>query len=440
MKSDLPKVLQPLAGRPLLKHVIDTARSLEPDAVYVVHGHGSDRVLQALSGEAVSWTEQAQRLGTGHAVAQAMPGIRDEQRVLVLYGDVPLIQHSTLTRLLSLAGPKQVALLTMELPDPSGYGRVVRDSRGRVQRIVEEKDASKKVLKVRECNTGVMVAPARLLKKWLRGLKNDNAQGEYYLTDVVAMAVKEKIAVTPLIAPTATEVLGVNDKAQLAELEAVYRQRIARELMLAGVTVADPARLDVRGSVTHGSDVVLDANVLLEGNVKLGNRVRIGPNCVIRNSEIGDDTEVFPHCVIDGAVIGPSCNIGPFARFRPSATLSREVHIGNFVEVKNSKMGVGSKANHLAYVGDAQVGARVNIGAGTIIANYDGANKHRTSIGDDVHTGSNSVLVAPITIGPGATIAAGSTVMREVPPGKLTIARARQTTIENWQRPVKPKK
>ncbi len=440
MKSGLPKVLQPLAGRPLLKHVIDTARSLDPQAVHIVYGHGGERVMQALAGEALSWAEQAQRLGTGHAVAQAMPGIRDDQRVLVLYGDVPLIQRSTLLSLLSLAGPKQVAVLTMELPDPSGYGRVIRDARGRVRRIVEEKDASKKELKVRECNTGVMVAPAKLLRKWLRGLKNHNSQAEYYLTDVVAMAVKDGIAVNPLIAPTTTEVLGVNDKTQLAELEGVHRQRIARELMLAGVTIADPARLDVRGTVTHGSDVVIDANVLLEGAVKLGDRVRIGPNCVVRNSEIGNDTEVFSHCVIDGAVIGASCNIGPFARFRPSAQLDREVHIGNFVEVKNSKMGVGSKANHLAYVGDAQVGSRVNIGAGTIIANYDGANKHRTSIGDDVHTGSNSVLVAPITIGPGATIAAGSTVIGEVPPGKLTIARARQTTIESWQRPTKQKK
>jgi bifunctional UDP-N-acetylglucosamine pyrophosphorylase/glucosamine-1-phosphate N-acetyltransferase len=440
MKSGLPKVLQALAGRPLLKHVIDTARTLEPAAIHVVYGHGGDQVRQALEGESVSWTLQAQRLGTGHAVAQAMPAIPDDQRVLVLYGDVPLIQRSTLEHLLVLAGPKQVALLTMMLDDPSGYGRVMRDARGRVQRIVEQKDASKRDLKVRECNTGVVAAPARLLRKWLKGLKNDNAQGEYYLTDVVAAAVKEKIAVNPLVAPTVTEVLGVNDKTQLAELEGVYRQRIARELMLAGVTIVDPARVDVRGTLIHGSDVFLDANVLLEGEVKLGNRVRIGPNCVVRNSAIGDDTEVFSHCVIDSAVIGESCHIGPFARFRPSSTLANEVHIGNFVEVKNSQLGQGSKANHLSYVGDAQVGSRVNIGAGTIVANYDGANKHRTRIGDDVHTGSNSVLVAPITVGAGATIAAGSTVMREVPPGKLTIARARQITIEDWQRPVKTKK
>ena len=440
MKSALPKVLQPLAGRPLLKHVIDTARALEPAAVHVVYGHGGDRVRQMLEAEAVSWTLQAERLGTGHALAQAMPDVPDDQRVLVLYGDVPLIQRSTLVELLFLAGSKQVALLTMMLEDPSGYGRVIRDARNRVQRIVEEKDASKSHLRVRECNTGVLVAPAKLLRKWLQGLKPNNAQGEYYLTDIVAMAVKERIPVNPLVAPTTAEVLGVNDKTQLAELEGVYRLRAARELMLAGVTVADPARIDVRGTVSHGSDVFLDANVLLEGDVKLGHRVRIGPNCLIRNCEIGDDTEIFAHCVIDGAVIGAACSIGPFSRCRPASTLEREVHIGNFVEVKNSTMGAGSKANHLAYVGDAHVGRRVNIGAGTIIANYDGANKHRTSIGDDVHTGSNSVLVAPITVGPGATIAAGSTVMREVPPGKLTIARARQTTVESWQRPVKPKK
>jgi bifunctional UDP-N-acetylglucosamine pyrophosphorylase/glucosamine-1-phosphate N-acetyltransferase len=440
MKSALPKVLQPLAGRPLLKHVIDTARSLEPAAIHVVYGHGGDQVREALKNAPVSWALQAERLGTGHAVMQAMPEVPNDHRVLVLYGDVPLISAATLTNLLALAGNQQTALLTMELDDPTGYGRIVRGKRDRVQAIVEQKDASKKELKIRECNTGVIVAPARLLKKWLKALRNDNAQSEYLLTDVVAMAAKDKIAVNPLVTEDVIEVLGVNDKAQLAELEAALRHRVNRNLMLAGVTVADPARLDVRGTVTHGTDVFIDVNVVLEGNVKLGDRVRIGPNCVIRNSEIGDDTEIFPSCVIDSAVIGKSCNIGPFARTRPTATLGNEVHIGNFVEVKNSTMGNGSKANHLAYVGDAMVGERVNIGAGTIIANYDGANKHRTSIADDVHTGSNSVLVAPITVGAGATVAAGSTVVGEVPAGKLTIARARQTTIENWQRPTKPGK
>jgi bifunctional UDP-N-acetylglucosamine pyrophosphorylase / glucosamine-1-phosphate N-acetyltransferase len=439
MKSALPKVLQPLAGRPLLKHVIDMARSLEPAAIHVVYGHGGDQVREALKHEPVSWVLQAERLGTGHAVMQAMPGVPNDHVVLVLYGDVPLISRSTLTELLSLAGTQQTGLLTVELEDPTGYGRIVRGKGDRVQRIVEQKDASKKELKIRECNTGVLAAPARLLKKWLKSLRNDNSQGEYYLTDVIAMAAKDKVAVNPLVAPNVIEVLGVNDKTQLADLESALRRRMSRDLMLAGVTVVDPARLDVRGSVTHGTDVIIDVNVVLEGTVKLGDRVRIGPNCVVRNSEIGDDTEVLPNCVVDSAVIGKSCNIGPFARIRPTSTLADGVHIGNFVEVKNSTMGQSSKANHLAYVGDAQVGSRVNIGAGTIIANYDGANKHRTTIADDVHTGSNSVLVAPITVGAGATIAAGSTVVREVPAGKLTLARARQTTIDEWQRPTKQK-
>jgi bifunctional UDP-N-acetylglucosamine pyrophosphorylase / glucosamine-1-phosphate N-acetyltransferase len=440
MKSALPKVLQPLAGRPLLKHVIDTARSLEPAAIHVVYGHGGDEVRETLKDEPVSWVLQAERLGTGHAVMQAMPSVPNDHVVLVLYGDVPLISHSTLKELLSLAGSQHTALLTVELDDPTGYGRIVRGKRDRVQRIVEQKDASKKELKIRECNTGVIAGPARLLKKWLKSLRNDNSQGEYYLTDVVGMAAKEKVEVNPLVTSNAVEVLGVNDKAQLADLESAYRRQVTRELMLAGVTVADPARLDIRGTVTHGTDVFIDVNVIFEGNVKLGDRVRIGPNCVVRNSEIGDDTEIFPSCVIDSAVIGMSCNIGPFARFRPTSTLGSGVHIGNFVEVKNSTMGETSKANHLAYVGDAEVGKRVNIGAGTIIANYDGANKHRTTIADDVHTGSNSVLVAPITVGAGATVAAGSTVVREVPAGKLTVARARQTTLEEWQRPTKQPK
>jgi bifunctional UDP-N-acetylglucosamine pyrophosphorylase / glucosamine-1-phosphate N-acetyltransferase len=328
----------------------------------------------------------------------------------------------------------------MVLDDPTGYGRIIRNGRDQVQKIVEQKDASKKELKVQECFTGLLAAPAKLLKKWLKKLRNDNAQGEYYLTDVIAMAVEDKVVVAPLVAPDLVEVLGVNDKAQLAEVETAYRKRIARELMLAGVTVADPARLDVRGAVSHGTDVFLDINVVIEGAVKLGNRVRIGPNCVIRNSEIGDDTEVFANSVIDSSVIGANCLIGPFARTRPTSTLGNAVHIGNFVEVKNAQMGNDSKANHLAYVGDATVGERVNIGAGTIIANYDGANKHRTIIGNDVHTGSNSVLVAPITVGAGATVGAGSTVVKEVPPGKLTVARGRQVTLDGWQRPTKPKK
>ncbi len=439
MKSALPKVLQPLAGQPLLAHVIQAARRLTPAAIHIVYGHGGASVRAALAHEQLGWVEQAQRLGTGHAVLQALPHIGDEQTVLVLYGDVPLIRAQTLAQLLALAGSKSLALLTVRLEDPAGYGRIVR-ARGRVRAIVEEKDASRRELAIRECNTGVLACNARLLKRWLARVQPHNAQGEYYLTDIVAMAVKDKVAVVPLVAQEVSEVLGVNDKVQLAQLEAVLRAQGARELLLNGVTLADPTRLDVRGELSCGRDVFIDVNVVFEGAVTLGDNVRIGPGCVVRNSRLGAGTQVFAHCVIDSADIGADCNIGPFARFRPSSSLAAGVHIGNFVEVKNSTMAEGAKANHLAYVGDAQVGARVNIGAGTIIANYDGANKHRTVIGDDVHTGSNSVLVAPITVGAGATIAAGSTVIESVPPGKLTVARARQTTIENWQRPQKPRR
>ena len=440
MKSAVPKVLQPLAGRPLLAHVIEAARSLGAAAIHVVYGHGGERVREAMAKEAVEWALQAQQLGTGHAVLQAIPKVPDDHLALILYGDVPLLSAETLAQLVALAGPQQVALLTMTVDDPTGYGRIVRDGQGRVQRIVEHKDASAAERGIRECNTGVIAAPAKLLKRWLEGLKADNAQREYLLTDVIAVAVKDGVSVNPLGCANPIDALGVNDKVQLAMLESECRRRAARELMLAGVTVADPARIDVRGRVTHGKDVFIDVNVVFEGTVKLGDRVRIGPGCVVRDAEIGDDTQVFPHCVIEGAVIGRNCNIGPFARFRPTSQLAGGVHIGNFVEVKNSTMAAESKANHLSYVGDAQVGARVNIGAGTIIANYDGANKHRTVIEDDVHTGSNSVLVAPITVGSGATVAAGSTVAAQVPAGKLTIARARQTTIEGWKRPTKQKK
>ena len=438
MKSSIPKVLQPLAGRSLLEHVIDTARALEPAAIHVVYGHGGERVREALTAEPLSFTLQAERLGTGHALMQVMPQIPESHTVLVLYGDVPLISRATLAELLARAGKQEVALLTMTPETPDGYGRIVRSAAGLVRQIVEEKDASRRQRAIRECNSGVLAAPARLLRKWLAGLKADNSQGEYYLTDVIAMAVKDGVPVRALLSPDATELLGVNDKAQLAALEGICRARRARELLLAGVTLADPARLDVRGTVTHGRDVFLDVNVVLEGTVAFGDRVRVGAGCVVRDSEIGADTEVFAHCVIDGARVGPDCRIGPFARIRPGAALAGDVHIGNFVEVKNSRLGEGSKANHLAYVGDAQVGNQVNIGAGTIVANYDGAMKHTTVIEDDVHTGSNSVLVAPITVGAGATIAAGSTVTHSVPAGQLTIARSPQVTVASWQRPRKP--
>ena len=437
MKSRLPKVLQPLAGRPLLAHVIETARMLSPRRVLVVYGHGGDQVRCAFPPDGLDWVQQAQRLGTGHAVQQAVPQVPDDEIVLVLYGDVPLLAAATLERLIRAVGSGGLAVLTMVPADPNGYGRIVRDAAGSVVRNVEQKDAAPQELAIRECNTGVLAAPARRLKEWLAQLRNDNAQGEYYLTDVIGLAAAHGAVVTAVEIADPIDAQGVNDKIQLAAVEAVWRRRAAERLMADGVTVADPARIDVRGRVTHGTDVFIDVNVVLEGTVTLGDRVRIGPGCLIRDCVIGDDTEIFPFCVLDGARIGASAHIGPFARLRPTATLADGVHIGNFVEVKNSSLGEASKANHLSYVGDAEIGARVNIGAGTIIANYDGANKHRTVIRDDAHTGSNSVLVAPITVGEGATIAAGSTVTAEVPAGKLTIARARQTTIDGWSRPVK---
>jgi bifunctional UDP-N-acetylglucosamine pyrophosphorylase / glucosamine-1-phosphate N-acetyltransferase len=437
MKSDLPKVLQPLAGRPLLKHVIDTARQLEPSSIHVVYGHGGDRVRETLKDEKVSWVLQAEQLGTGHAVIQAAKHLNDDDITLVLYGDVPLTRAATLDELLSLAGAKAMSLLTVMLDDPTGYGRVIRDARGQVQKIIEQKDASKKELLVQECNSGVMAMQAKLLKSWLARLSNDNAQGEYYLTDVIAMAVKDGIKVNPLIAQSASEVLGVNDKVQLAEVETVYRRERARELMLAGVTIVDPARIDIRGDIKVGKDVYLDANVVLEGKVTLGDRVRIGPNCVIRDCEIAEDTEVFPNCVLDRAVIGPQCHIGPFARLRPSSTLARGVHIGNFVEVKNSKIAEGSKANHLTYLGDSVIGSKVNVGAGSVTCNYDGVNKSQTHIEDGAFIGSGSMLVAPVRIGAEATIGAGSTITKDAPASKLTIGRAKQVTVDNWKRPTK---
>jgi bifunctional UDP-N-acetylglucosamine pyrophosphorylase/glucosamine-1-phosphate N-acetyltransferase len=396
-------------------------------------------VPQALAAEPVNWVRQAEQLGTGHAVLQAMPAIPDDQLVLILYGDVPLVQRDTLAGLLRAAGTDSVALLSVLLDDPAGYGRIVRDASGRVVRIVEQKDANHKELAIREVNTGLMAVPAVRLRAWLTGLKNDNAQREYYLTDIVLAAVREGVTINATVAPTATEVLGVNDKLQLAQVEAEHRARRARELMLAGATLADPARVDVRGDVEIGSDVFIDVNVVFVGKVKLGARVRIGPNCFIRDSEIGDDTEVFPNCVIDKAVIGADCHIGPFARFRPSSTLADRVHIGNFVEVKNTRIGEDSKANHLTYLGDAVIGRSVNVGAGTVTVNYDGANKHRTTIEDDVFIGSGNMLVAPVTIERGANTGAGSTITRNAPAGKLTLARSKQVTIEGWQRPKKVK-
>jgi bifunctional UDP-N-acetylglucosamine pyrophosphorylase/glucosamine-1-phosphate N-acetyltransferase len=438
MKSDLPKVLQPLAGRALLSHVIDTAREIEADGIHVVYGHGGEQVREALAQAPVTWALQAEQLGTGHAVQQGMPGVPDEHLVLVLYGDVPLVQAATLRRLVeAAAGGEALGLLSVRMQDPTGYGRIVRDRAGNVARIVEHKDANQKERAIDEVNTGLMATSARRMREWLGQLKNDNAQGEYYLTDVVVMAARAGLKVNAILAEREDEVLGVNDKAQLAEVEAVYRRRRAQELMLAGVTLADPLRFDARGPVTVGRDVSIDVNVVLEGTVKLGDRVRIGPNVVIRDSEIGDDAVIHGHCVLDRAKVGARAIVGPFARLRPEAVLHEEVHVGNFVEVKKSELMRGAKANHLTYLGDATVGPKVNIGAGTITCNYDGVNKWRTEIGEGAFIGSGTMLVAPVKVGAQATIGAGSTITRDTPDGKLTVERSKQVTIDAWRRPEK---
>jgi bifunctional UDP-N-acetylglucosamine pyrophosphorylase/glucosamine-1-phosphate N-acetyltransferase len=440
MGSDLPKVLQPLAGRPLLAHVVTAARALSPAAIHVVHGHGAGQVRAAIPGDDIRWALQAEQKGTGHAVQQAMPDVPDGHTVLVLFGDVPLIRAETLRGLVARAGPQALALLSAKLPDPAGYGRVIRDGGGRVARIVEDRDANHKERAVDEINTGVLAAPSAKLRAWLNALKADNAQGEYYLTDCIVAAVRDGCAVEAVVAASPAEVLGVNDKLQLAEAEAAHRRERAAERMRAGATVVDPARLDVRGEVACGRDVVLDVNVVLEGRVTLGARVKVGPGCVLSNCEIGDDTEVRAYSVVDGAVAGRGCAIGPFARIRPGTRLADGVHVGNFVEVKNSDLGEGSKANHLSYLGDSTIGSRVNVGAGTVTCNYDGVNKHRTEIGDGAFIGSGTMLVAPVSVGSGATIGAGSTITKPAPADKLTVERSRQVTLEAWKRPEKKPK
>ena len=437
MRSALPKVLQPLAGHPLLAHVLDAANALEPAMIHVVYGHGGELVRTTVRAPNLRWALQGKQLGTGHAVQQSLPGIPDDHMVLVLYGDVPLVRTETLRELLALAGPRTMALLTARFEDPSGYGRVIRNARGKVIRVVEQRDASARERRIREGNTGVLAVMAKPLKRWLGRLRNRNSQGEYYLTDIIAMAVRDKYAVAPLVAPTVTEVLGVNDKLQLAALEREYRRLRTRELMLAGVTVTDPERLDVRGAVTCGRDVVLDVNVLLEGPVQLGDGVYVGANCVLSQVQVGAGTLIKPNCVIEHAEIGARCVIGPFSRIRPESTLRDGVHVGNFVEVKKSELGAGTKANHLSYLGDAVIGAGVNIGAGTVTCNYDGVNKWRTEIGDAAFIGSGVMLVAPVRVGHGATIGAGSTITHEAPDGKLTLERATQRTVEHWQRPTR---
>jgi bifunctional UDP-N-acetylglucosamine pyrophosphorylase/glucosamine-1-phosphate N-acetyltransferase len=437
MNSDLPKVLQPLAGQPLLQHVIRTARAVEPGNIYVVYGHGGAQVQAALPHEPVEWILQAEQLGTGHAVMQAMPIIPDDHRVLVLFGDVPLIRAQTLWKLLAATDEDTMAVLSANLQDPSGYGRIVRDAGGNVRAIVEHDDAAAEQLAIREINTGLMAIPAKRLRAWLMQLRNDNAQREFYLTDIVAAAVKGGCRVSAVVAGDAEEVMGVNDKIQLAQVEAGYRRARAHELMLAGATLADPARIDVRGEVEVERDVFIDVNAVLIGRVHLAARVKIGPNCCIRESRIGAGTEIHANCVIDGAVVGENCRIGPFARLRSETVLHRDVHIGNFVEVKSSEIGDRSKANHLSYLGDARIGRDVNVGAGSITCNFDGANKWPTIIEDGAFIGSGSMLVAPVRIGAHSTIGAGSTIVSSAPDGELTLGREKQTTVAGWRRPVK---
>ncbi len=443
MRSDLPKVLHPLAGKPLLRHVIDCARSLSPHRLIVVHGHGGDTVRQAidaaLPGNDIGWALQSPQLGTGHAVMQAAPLLDPTVPTLVLYGDVPLTTRDTLVRLIEAAGPDRLALLTVNLDDPTGYGRIVRHE-GRIVRIVEHKDADEPTLGIREVNTGIMVAPTAALERWLAGLSDDNAQKEYYLTDIVAMAVRDGVAVASAQPVAAWETLGVNSKLQLAELERTHQRNVAERLLDEGVTLADPARLDVRGTLACGRDVAIDVNCVFEGEVSLADGVSIGANCVIRNARIDAGAQILPFTHIEDASVGAGARIGPYARLRPGTELGADTHVGNFVEMKNTKMAAGSKANHLAYVGDATVGQRVNIGAGTITCNYDGVNKHRTVIEDDAFIGSDSQLVAPVTVGRGATLGAGTTLTRDAPPDRLTVSRSKQLTVESWKRPQKAAK
>lgn len=439
MKSALPKVLQKIAGRPMLAHAIDAARALSPQGIHVVYGHGGEAVRAAFADQPdLQWAEQTQQLGTGHAVQQAMPGVPDDARVLVLYGDVPLITAHSLQRLLD--APGRLAVLAADLPDPTGYGRILRDPEGRVAAIVEQKDADEDQRRIRLVNTGVIAADSTALKRWLEHLGNDNAQGEYYLTDVFAAAADEYAAAEIVVVADPLETEGANDPWQLARLERAFQLRQVSVLCTDGARVADPARIDIRGTVRVGRDVEIDVDVVFEGDVELGDGVRIGPFCRIKDSTLAAGTEVRAHCDLDGARSEGAVHIGPYARLRPGTVLADGAHIGNFVETKNATVGVGSKANHLTYLGDAVVGAGVNIGAGTITCNYDGANKFTTTIDDKAFIGSNSALIAPVTIGEGATIGAGSVIGRNAPAGQLTVARARQVTLEGWVRPVKQPK
>ncbi len=437
MRSALPKVLHAIAGRPMLEHVVRAAEGLAPTRIHVVHGHGGEAVRERLAHLPVEWVEQAEQLGTGHAVEQAMPGVPDGATVLVLYGDVPLIALDTLADTVRCAAGGELALITVHLDDPTGYGRILRAADGRVTGIVEHKDATPAELRIHEGNTGILAVAAAPLRRWLSALDRDNAQREFYLTDVIGMAAADGVPIETVHPARTEEVLGVNDRIQLAALERAFQSRQAERLMREGASLADPARVDVRGEVVVGRDVWLDVNVVLEGRVELADGVRIGPNVVLRDCRLGAGTQVHANSLVDGAEVGAGVRIGPFARLRPGTRLADRVHVGNFVEIKNTTLGPGSKANHLTYLGDSEVGRDVNVGAGTITCNYDGAGKHRTVIGDGAFIGSGVELVAPVTVHAGATIGAGSTITRDAPPDQLTLERARQTTVPGWKRPQK---
>ena len=439
MRSDLPKVLHPIAHKSMVQHVIDTAHSVGSDAIQLVYGYGAEKLQNVLGEQQLNWVLQAEQLGTGHAVAQANPNIADDDTVLVLYGDVPLIQASTLDALLAAREDNGLAILTVNLPNPTGYGRIVREA-GKVVGIIEQKDANAEQLAINEINTGIMAAPGKQLKAWLGQLSSDNAQGEYYLTDIVAMAHKDGVEITTAQPESGIEVEGANNRVQLAQLERAYQARAAEKLMLEGANLRDPARLDVRGDVTVGMDVIIDVNVIIQGKVTIGNNVTIGAGAILIDCEIGDNAEIKPYSIVENAKLGSDASAGPFARLRPGAELKRDAHIGNFVEMKKAVLGEGSKAGHLAYIGDAQIGSGVNIGAGTITCNYDGANKHLTVIEDNVFVGSDTQLVAPVTIGKGATLGAGSTITSNVAEGELVITRVKQRHLSGWARPVKKPK
>lgn len=437
MKSALPKVLHPIAGRPMLHHVIDTAKLLGAEKIHTVIGHGADKVREATDEASVNWVIQSEQLGTGHAVAQALPDLPDDARVLVLYGDVPLTRHETLEGLVGTLDDNTLGLLTVTMDNPQGYGRIVRNANGDVQSIVEQKDASAEQQQIREVNTGILAVSAKHLKSWLPTLSNSNAQGEYYLTDIIAMAVEQGLGVSVSQPENPFEVQGVNNRLQLAELERWFQHRQADRLMTEGATLADPARVDVRGELSIGNDLWIDVNVVFEGKVSLGSNVSIGPGCVIKDATIADGAEIKANSVIEGAVIGANAQIGPFARIRPGTELAANTKVGNFVETKKAIVGEGSKINHLSYVGDASLGRNVNVGAGTITCNYDGVNKYQTVLGDGVFVGSNTALVAPVTVAAEATIGAGSTITRDVADHELAVARGRQRNIAGWEKPKK---